>query len=427
MRLKRRSQKYLAVLSACCVVYFWGTWTLHSLLDDAGTREQVKGKGQWSDAPAISGKDKGKVVISGKRKDRSIKRKSKRSSKLLTPDGSAQTVLPPALPSDGKFSACLIVMDDNHLLTEWLVSSASCVLDTYLFRYPMFLLHRFSAYRSILTFSFSLLQAYHYHTLPLRHLIVSVDPRSKTSPTPILDRWREHGMDIVQWKDDDFMPPDDRKEAEFHVKRYFGNITPDLIQHRARQRLFYFSCMKRLKEQNRDWTLLIDSDEYLYVNYPTVAALNLTAPPINQTGSVMSFLKEELQRPGNNLTSPCVQMPRIRFGSQESEVAKLKRHVPVGFNASFFQTLRWRKHASSDNYFANRISKTMIDLSRVVWSELVPVDSIHMPIRSICGQRKLHIRKEEQVFVINHYLGTWEQYSYRDDSRTGKERSHKVS
>jgi hypothetical protein len=270
------------------------------------------------------------------------------------------------------------------------------------------------------------LQAYHYHTLPLRHLIVSVDPRSKTSPTPILDRWRKHGMDIVQWKDDDFMPPKDRKHAEFHVKRYFGNITPDLIQHRARQRLFYFNCMKQLKEQNRDWTLLIDTDEYLYVNYPTVAALNLTAPPITQSGSVMSFLKEELQRPGHNLTTPCVQMPRIRFGSQESEAAKLEHHVPDGFNASHFQTLRWRKHAKSDNYFANRISKTMIDLSRVAWSDLVPVDSIHMPIRSMCGQRRLHIRKEEQVFVINHYLGTWEQYSYRDDSRTGKERSHKV-
>jgi hypothetical protein len=239
-------------------------------------------------------------------------------------------------------------------------------------------------------------------------------------------------MDIVQWKDDDFMPPKDREEAEFHVRRYFGgpknqnNITPELIQHRARQRLFYFHCMEHLKEQGRDWTLLIDSDEFVYVNYPTVAALNLTAPPINKTGSVMSFLKEELQRPGHNLTSPCVQMPRLRFGNQESEAGDVKRHVPVGFNASKFQTLRWRKHASTKNYFANRISKTMIDLSRVGWSDLVPVDSIHMPIRSMCRQRRLHIRKEEQVFAINHYLGTWEQYSYRDDSRTGKERSHEV-
>jgi hypothetical protein len=125
MRFKGKSQRYFAVLSACCVVYFWGTWTLHSLLDDVGAREQreVKGKGQWSDA-VISGKNK--VGVSGNFGRKSIKDKPKLSSSLLVPDEPAQIVLPPA-PSDGKFSACLIVMDDNHLLTEWLVSSASCV------------------------------------------------------------------------------------------------------------------------------------------------------------------------------------------------------------------------------------------------------------------------------------------------------------
>jgi hypothetical protein len=275
--------------------------------------------------------------------------------------------------------------------------------------------------------SFFALQAYHSHTLPLKHLIVAVDPRSKTSPAPILDRWREHGMDIVQWNDDDFMPPQHKKVAEQHVRDYFGDIPPDLVQHRARQRLFYFRCMQKLKKEGRDWTLLIDSDEFLYVNYPTVAALNLAAPPVNQTGSVMSFLKEDRQRPGQNLTTgPCIQIPRIRFGSKESHDANVKRHVPVGFNASSFQTLRWRKHASSDNYYANKISKTMIDLSRVGWKDLRPVDSIHRPIRSICGQRRLHIRKADQVFAINHYLGTWEQFSYRDDSRNGKQRSQRV-
>ena len=42
-------------------------------------------------------------------------------------------------------AACLLIMDSNHLLIEWL--------------------------------------AYHYHVLRLRHLIVAVDPRSTTTPT----------------------------------------------------------------------------------------------------------------------------------------------------------------------------------------------------------------------------------------------------
>lgn len=48
-------------------------------------------------------------------------------------------------------AACLLVMDDNHRLIEWL--------------------------------------AYHYHTLPLRYLVIAVDPRSQTQPDKILQRW----------------------------------------------------------------------------------------------------------------------------------------------------------------------------------------------------------------------------------------------
>ena len=65
------------------------------------------------------------------------------------------------------FSACLIVKDDNHWLIEWL--------------------------------------AYHYHVLPLRHLILVTDPTSVTSPTNILGRWSDK-MIIEQWNDTDFLP-----------------------------------------------------------------------------------------------------------------------------------------------------------------------------------------------------------------------------
>ena len=51
------------------------------------------------------------------------------------------------------FSACILIMDDNHYLPEWL--------------------------------------AYHYTFLPLRRLIVAVDPNSQTSPKPILDQFQD--------------------------------------------------------------------------------------------------------------------------------------------------------------------------------------------------------------------------------------------
>mmetsp|Transcript_38845 Transcript_38845/g.94042 ORF Transcript_38845/g.94042 Transcript_38845/m.94042 type:complete len:82 (+) Transcript_38845:465-710(+) len=59
-------------------------------------------------------------------------------------------------PDSDSFSACLLIMDDNHYLIEWL--------------------------------------AYHYQVMPLRRLIVLSDPKSRTTPLPILERW--NGLDL---------------------------------------------------------------------------------------------------------------------------------------------------------------------------------------------------------------------------------------
>jgi hypothetical protein len=63
---------------------------------------------------------------------------------------------------DSSFSACLLVMDENFRLQEWI--------------------------------------AYAYLTLPLRYLVVTVDPKSKVSPTEKLDIFRsELNMTIIEW------------------------------------------------------------------------------------------------------------------------------------------------------------------------------------------------------------------------------------
>jgi hypothetical protein len=290
-----------------------------------------------------------------------------------------------AMNSDDTMSACLLVMDDSHFLVEWL--------------------------------------GYHYHTLPLRYLVVAVDPRSQTSPTPILDRWRnkKDGMEILEWQDEDYMSEAELEDAKEKVRYQFGNITSNLVTHRARQRLFYYKCMKKLKEEGRSWTLMTDTDEFLRVNYKTIDSLGLRTqykvPSIKEPASVRSLLQAELQRPGNNLTkSPCIQIPRLRFGAQPSSNPPMSA-IPEGWDSSKFLTLLWRKHAGYDQYWANKISKVMIDVSQVNWNELVPVESIHRPIKSLCTRRNLHVRSPDSVLVINHYLGSWEQYAYRNDAR----------
>jgi hypothetical protein len=71
----------------------------------------------------------------------------------------------------------------------------------------------------------------------MRHLIVAVDKRSKLSPTPILDMFRQElGMNIVEWGDHDFMNMTDLpSNATAHATRE---------RHLVRQRRFLEKCVE---------------------------------------------------------------------------------------------------------------------------------------------------------------------------------------
>lgn len=99
-------------------------------------------------------------------------------------------------PREDALSACLLVNDKNARLPEWL--------------------------------------AYHYHTLPLRSLIVAADPIGQTSSKPVIDAFSSAlgDSDITFWASEEhYMPP------------YWGLGTCDpsdpqhgcLWQHRQRQ------------------------------------------------------------------------------------------------------------------------------------------------------------------------------------------------
>jgi hypothetical protein len=309
-------------------------------------------------------------------------------------------------------------MDDNHFLIEWL--------------------------------------AYHYHVLNLRNVIVAVDPRSRTSPDHILHRWQTRMNITVYHSDSDYIGGSNAtelmEEAESWVRIKFQGDRPSsaLVRHRARQRLFYYRCLQEHKRAAgwRSWTLLTDTDEFVRINYESAAALRpndptrMMPPPMSEPGSVARLLANELlfhSDPSNNITnSPCIQIPRWRFSNIETDPADVflvnqQANDPVLlpstaalFNVSQLATLRWRHHAAPDNYGQNRISKAILDVSRVGWADLAPVDSIHRPVRGHCRRRKLHIRSHQQILLIHHYLGSWEQYRFRRDARAGNERSAAV-
>lgn len=85
-----------------------------------------------------------------------------------------------------------------------------------------------------------------------------------------------------------------------------------------------------------------------------------------------------------------------------------------------FLTQTYKKHARRDDFNRNKISKPMIDLSRVALDDIEDVDSIHLPIRKHCQQRNLLFRPNDSLFIVNHYLGSHEQFTYREnDARNG--------
>jgi hypothetical protein len=85
---------------------------------------------------------------------------------------------------DQTFSACLLWMDDNFRLDEWL--------------------------------------AYHFYLLKLRYAVINIDPNSKTSPMDIINRWNNNNyhhinMTIVTMTDTDYIKP---KEYEDKINNW---------------------------------------------------------------------------------------------------------------------------------------------------------------------------------------------------------------
>jgi hypothetical protein len=291
------------------------------------------------------------------------------------------------------FSACLLVMDDSHYLQEFL--------------------------------------AYHYHSLNLRRVIIAMDPNSQTSPEIVLNRWKDL-IDITFWWDErNYTTARDFQATLREVKRYFGpslSSSPLVAQHKARQRIFYQKCLRTLKQEDRSWTLLTDTDEFLTIHYDLTRHYHLTTLKPNEPGSVAQFIQTH-SNPSSTMTvatdgkawknlqsSPCLQIPRIRFGARESEDFP-HSFVPSGWNATDFLTLRWRYHATPSNHPINKISKALLDLSRVSSTELEQeqLTSIHLPSRTFCSQPNLHTSKNDSFLVIHHYLGSLEQYQYREN------------
>lgn len=266
--------------------------------------------------------------------------------------------------NNSTFSACLLVADDNHYLIEWL--------------------------------------AFHYQTLPLRYLVIASDPRARTLPDLVLNRWSQHNnMTIVQWKDEDFLPQHwlNRVPAE-------DDPVAKLMKHRERQRHFYPECFQFLKDAGRQWVMVIDVDEVALQNRHYMNISNLYP-------TLLSAIQN--QYPSN---TTCITMPRLRFGNYEDGNATGKKLTPTGFQDRDFLTYRFRWRAGLHSRSDNKLPKSMIHVGRIANFSRQDTDA-HRPVRSECPRRNLYTRNVDSPFSVHHYVGSQEQFRFRKDARDG--------
>jgi hypothetical protein len=269
---------------------------------------------------------------------------------------------------------------------------------------------------------------------PLRRLIVSMDPYSKTSPMAVLHRWN-HKINVTVWNETE---NDDDNNKSSRSDRYL-----------IRQSVFLQKCALTLKTEHRQWTLFTDVDEYILINPRTRDPKDpmynfglaqeqqeetsfVSIPSQAEPGSILTLLQRAgfAKKKKNNNTSiylqhqdnPCLPITRKNFGTKETVI-----HPPITnntttihhhkmWNMSHFQTHRWRYHSKD-----LPIGKAMIDLGRVTTSTILnSKSSAHRPISELCSLRNAWASDTQNPFVLYHYNGgTLEQMIFRSTDNRG--------
>jgi hypothetical protein len=342
------------------------------------------------------------------------------------PDSSSSTTF---------MSACLLWMDDNHYLVEWL--------------------------------------AYHYTVLPLRRLIMCVDPKSQTSPLSLLERYSSRGLlNITVWYDDDFFPRVARDRPA-----YVNNPTRTFL---ARQSWCYLQCMRTIKkdytippspptptsttpstttppsnttasttmtttrnydpldidaqnqqqQQARDqqqqppiWVTMFDLDEFIVLNHlrpnPSLG-LNEIKPTILE---VLSSPKNSIAPPRhhrhNHTNNPCVPLSRLALSTVESDggPSEVQQWIPPTmqsystWSGMNFKTLRYHYLIPSMLNGKALVDVRYADPQRDLKS--IQQVNAHRPLMHHCTQNNVAISTAQAALGVYHYPGTLEQYTFR--------------
>ena len=219
---------------------------------------------------------------------------------------------------------------------------------------------------------------------------------STQSPFAIIKKWNNTlNLTIDLWTDANYMHGVGLQRIcnQWHETNLLKN-------HRSRQAAFMTSCARHMKEKGMDWTIMIDSDEYLIPNPiaddeeepPTtlkserhakwredLADARARLPPaITSNATLYDYILAESERGGAD-SAPwgqrrCILLPRLLFsaiessGAENDELRELIGHHRI--MADSLSTLRFYRHAGkskASSRMFNKLAKPLLDLSRLDW------------------------------------------------------------
>lgn len=294
-----------------------------------------------------------------------------------TDDQSIHIQVPPFSPEES-FAGCLLFLDQNHRMTEWI--------------------------------------AYHYFALPLRTLFIAYDPKTRDRAKELIARWK-HVISIVEWNDDDFLPanwtdglvPDQKRKASLAT-----------VAHRKRQLLFHQKCHEHSVEMGIQRTLLVDPDEYLRINPEVIPS---TVVNTNEPGHITQLLKQ-LEAPNNKLleeqdgvtyNANCSIYPRVQFTTLgPNQLYKVPKDVlydePGLVDPFYFNTLRYRYR----NRHRMKHPKAVVDARNGVPHQIT---NLHYPLDLKCNKTAYSLDKSP--LLINHYIGSFGDFlhAFHSDAR----------
>ncbi len=291
--------------------------------------------------------------------------------------------------------------------------------------------------------------AYHYTVLPLHYVYVGSDEGNQQDPRDVLRRWKTANIGLEYWVVNSTDFGSTPVTINFTGSRRPSYSAEHEDAHHSfvhRQRAFMTSCVRFLRSQGLHWVTFIDTDEFLVINRMSEEekammqqndretlhhskAVETTAyqmrnelPAIDNQSTIVDILRrlEHIEDLGS-----CYTIPRLLYGALENvtcpDASTVTRIAQSKFHYKEMSTLRFTQHARKGDFAKSKYGKVMINLSRLSDETVGSTPrNIHRPYKPEC-KAGASGNFAHSSFYLNHYIGSWERYNSREDSRRNRE------